>query len=237
MDVFIENSIKKTKILLEYFGYAANEEEIFILSDLYKLRFSYDEYINSCPPETASFRLFFFINHFMSGDATKFCEELYEMKVTKNYPFPVVFRCGDKGRFDVIMGVRRKDKKVILLDKDNNMVLTEFDALMEGLNGRIEWWVIMPSQKKISVPEVTGQCAYKSIRYMINMVQSDKVDRFYETEYLKKFISGILKVAERNNDDRLKELLSRYEKIAEDNRKDQRADETKVLKELFEYMG
>lgn len=237
MDTFIENSIKKTKILLQYFGYVVSEDEIFILSDLYKLRFSYDEYRSSCPLETASFRLFFFINHFMSCDATKFCDEIFEMKVTKNYPFPIVFRCGNKGEFAIIMGIRRKDKKIILFDKDNNMVLSEFDALIEGLNGRIEWWVIMPPQKRVSVAEVIGQCAYKSIRYMINMVQSDRVDRFYETGYLKNYIRGVLNVAESKNDYRLKELLGRYVKIVEDNLNNQRADETIVLKELFEYMG
>lgn len=237
MKDFIENNIKKTKIVLDYFGYAVSKEEIFLLSDLYKLRFNYDEYADSCPAEIASFRLFFFINHFISGNATKFCEELYEMKVTKNYPFPVIYRCGDRGNFAIIMGVRRKDKKIILLDKDNNMVLTEFDSLKDNLNGRVEWWVIMPSQKKISVSEVLRQCAYKSIRYMLNMLQGGKKDCFYGTEYLKEYADAILMVAESNNDDKLKEILSRYEIIAKNDRENIRVAEKALLEELYEYMG
>ncbi len=239
MNDFIENNIKKTKLMLEYYGYGVTEAEAFMLADLYKLRFDYESAVNSNPAETAAFRMLFFINHFVSHDSYKFRKELYEMKVTKNYPFLVICRCCGFNRFYTVMGVRRKDKKIIALNEDNEMIQEDFEDLEKKWSGhKVEWWVIMPPQKKVSVSECVDQALYKSVRYMLNMIKAARKDYFFSTNKLERYIEAISEIAGKNDDSKLAETVARYMEItAHGGKEDDYSKEESILREMYDYLG
>lgn len=211
MDEYIDLITRKTKILFEYYGYVVPETAIFVLSDLYKIRFDYKRRFIDCPMEIAAFKLLFFINHFVSENGAKFCEELYEMKIVKNYPFLIIFRKVNYNGFTYIMGIRRNDKKIICLNEVNEIHLYEFENLKELLcKFKIEWWVVMPPRVKTDIDMITKQAIYKSSKYIYERLANKIPNSSEDDIFIKRYAECLIDFARYTQNEGLYKLAELY---------------------------